>query len=182
MLVNKFLGKLLDMQQQGFTLIELVVTIVVLMAVSMLAIPAFQSSIGNSQIRTVAESIKNGLQQARVEAIKRNARIRFTLQSDSTWQVGCETVTAICPSVISKKSASEGSSTNIAVTADNNTAVFTSFGTRDPAIVAGLSRVDVTNQQVKVSERRALRILLAAGGYTKLCDPAVTTVGDARAC
>lgn len=169
------------MQQQGFTLIELVVTVVVMMAVSMLAIPAFQSSIGNSQIRAVAESIKNGLQQARAEAIKRNANIRFILQNDSSWQLGCQTVTAACPAVISRKSASEGSSANITVTADNNTAVFTSFGTRDPAIQAGLSRVDVTNPQVNSTERRALRILLAAGGYTKLCDPSVAA-GDVRAC
>jgi type IV fimbrial biogenesis protein FimT len=169
------------MQQQGFTLIELIVTIVVMMAVSMLAIPAFQTSIGNSQIRTVAESIKNGLQQARVEAIKRNSKIKFTLQTDSAWQFGCETSTANCPSVISTKSATEGASSNISITADNYTALFTGFGTRDPA-QAGMSRVDVTSQAGSVDERRALRILLAAGGNARLCDPAVTTVGDARAC
>lgn len=169
------------MQQQGFTLIELVVTIVVMMAVSMLAIPAFQSSIGNSQIRTVAESIKSGLQQARLEAIKRNAKVRFTLQANSGWQLGCETVTATCPAVISAKNATEGSSANISVIADINAALFNGFGARDPGQV-GLSRVDITNQNVDVSERRALRILLAAGGNAKLCDPAVNAVGDARGC
>jgi type IV fimbrial biogenesis protein FimT len=50
------------MQQQGFTLIELVVTMVVLVAVSSIAIPSFQTAIGNSQIRTVAESVRSGLQ------------------------------------------------------------------------------------------------------------------------
>jgi type IV fimbrial biogenesis protein FimT len=180
-LVNDVFRQLLTMQQQGFTLIELVVTVVVLMAVSMLAIPAFQSSVGNSQIRTGAESIKNGLQQARVEAIKRNARIRFTLQSDSTWQFGCETVTDTCPAVISKKNASEGSSNNITVTPDKNAAIFNGFGARDAGQV-GMSRVDVTNPSVASSERRSLRILLAAGGFAKLCDPAVTAAGDTRAC
>lgn len=170
------------LRQQGFTLIELVVTIVVLMAVSMLAVPAFQSAIGNSQIRTVTESINNGLQQARMEAIKRNSKIKFTLQTNSAWQLGCETITTACPGVISKKSASEGASANISVTADNYTAVFTSFGTRDPAIQAGLSRVDVTNSQVNSTDRRALRILLAAGGYSRVCDPAVTITGDSRTC
>jgi type IV fimbrial biogenesis protein FimT len=169
------------MQQRGFTLVELVVTVVVMMAVSMLAIPSFQTAVGNSQIRSVAESIKNGLQQARAEAIKRNANIRFVLQRDSSWQLGCQTVTVTCPAVISKKSASEGSSANISVTADNSTAVFTSFGTRDPAVQDGLSRVDISNSQVTENERRALRILLAAGGYTKLCDPAAKA-GDVRAC
>jgi type IV fimbrial biogenesis protein FimT len=169
------------MQQRGFTLIELIVTVVVMMSVSLLAIPAFQTAIGNSQIRSVAESIKNGLQQARAEAIKRNANISFILQRDSSWQFGCQTVTATCPAVISKKSATEGSSANISVVADNSTAVFTSFGTRDPAVQNGLSLVDISNAQVTDNERRALRILLAAGGYSKLCDPAAKA-GDVRAC
>ncbi|SDK70895.1 type IV fimbrial biogenesis protein FimT [Methylophilus rhizosphaerae] len=182
MLADLLFGKLLTVTQRGFTLVELVVTVVVLMAVSMLAVPAFQTAIGNAQIRTVAESIHNGLQQARMEAIKRNAKIKFTLATSSAWQFGCETETTSCPALISQKSASEGASGNIAVTADYYTAVFTGFGTRDPATDAGLSRVDVSNAQVNEQERRQLRILLAAGGYARVCDPAVTTAGDARTC
>lgn len=170
------------MRQTGFTLIELVVTMVVLVAVSSIAIPAFQTAIGNAQIRTVAESIRDGLQQARVEAIKRNARVKFTLQTNSAWQVGCVTQTTACPTLITQKSASEGSSSNITVAADNYTAVFSSFGTRDPATPAGLSVVNITNGQVKAEERKALRVMLAAGGNVKVCDPSVTTVGDPRAC
>jgi type IV fimbrial biogenesis protein FimT len=176
------------MQQQGFSLIELVVTVVVMMAVSMFAIPAFQSSIGNSQIRTVTESIKNGLQQARVEAIKRNTRIRFTLQANGAWQLGCvvapdaPAAASACPAIISQKSASEGSSANVAIIADNPSAVFTGFGTRDPAVANGLSRVDVSSIQVARAERRDLRIILAAGGHARVCDPAVNTVGDVRKC
>lgn len=177
------------MQQQGFSLIELVVTVVVLMTVSVFAIPAFQASIGNSQIRTVTESIKNGLQQARVEAIKRNARIRFTLQANGSWQLGCvnqvmpaDVASVACPAIISQKSASEGSSANVTIVADNPSVVFTGFGARDPAVANGLSRVDVSNNQVDQDERRALRIVLAAGGHARVCDPAVTAVGDARRC
>lgn len=170
------------MHQKGFSLIELVVTMVVLVAVSSVAIPAFQTGIGNAQIRTVAESVHSGLQQARMEAIKRNARVKFTLQSDSAWQIGCVTVTSICPSTITQKNATEGSSTNITVSADNSTAVFSGFGTRDPATAVGLTVVNISNSQVKNEERRALRVVLAAGGNARVCDPAVTATGDARAC
>jgi type IV fimbrial biogenesis protein FimT len=189
MLVDLVYGFLLAMQSRGFTLIELVVTLVVLMTVSMLAIPAFQSSIGNSQIRTVTESIKSGLQQARTEAIKRNARVRFTLQSNGAWQIGCEaalvsaeSASSACPKVITQKSGSEGSSSNITVTADNTTVVFNGFGSRDPAVANGLARVDVTNSGVNQSERKALSIVLAAGGFARVCDPSVTENGDERKC
>lgn len=170
------------MRQHGFTLIEMVVTVAVLVAVSTIAIPAFQTSIGNAQIRTVAESIRNGLQLARGEAIKRNVRIRFTLQSSSAWQIGCVTVAADCPAVITQKSAVEGSSSNTTVSADNNSVVFSGFGTRDPAAAAALTVVNVTNAQVKSEERRALRVMLSAGGYVNVCDPTVTATGDTRAC
>lgn len=170
------------MQQKGFSLIELVVAMVVLVAVSSIAIPAFQTSVGNAQIRTVAESIRSGLQQARAEAIKRNTSIKFTLQTNSAWQIGCVTETANCPVLITQKKAVEGSSTNTTVSADNNTAVFGSFGTRDPATPVALTVVNVTNSQVNSSERKALRVILSAGGNVKVCDPSVTVEGDSRAC
>ncbi|MDP8566401.1 GspH/FimT family pseudopilin [Methylophilus aquaticus] len=170
------------MQQQGFSLIELVVTIVVLVSVSMVAIPAFQTAMGNAQIRTVAESIHHGLQQARMEAIKRNAKIKFTLATSSAWQLGCETVSATCPALLSKKSAAEGASENITITADAYTTTFTSFGTRDPAQANAMSQVDVSNAAVDADERRVLRIVISAGGIARVCDPAVTTAGDPRKC
>ena len=170
------------MRQLGFTLIELVVTIAVLVAVSTIAIPAFQSSIGNAQIRTVTESIRNGLQQARAEAIKRNARVRFTLQTSSAWQIGCVTVRADCPVVITQKNAVEGSSSNTTVSADNYSVVFSSFGTRDPSAASAMTVVNVTNSQVKSEERKALRVMLNAGGNVKVCDPSVNIVGDTRTC
>ncbi|EEF27487.1 conserved hypothetical protein [Ricinus communis] len=160
----------------------MVVTVAVLIAVSTIAIPAFQTSIGNAQIRTVAESIRNGLQLARGEAIKRNGRIRFTLQNSGAWQIGCVTVAADCPAVITQKSAVEGASSNTTVSADNNSVVFSGFGTRDLAAAAALTVVNVTNAQVKNEERRALRVMLNAGGYVKVCDPTVTAAGDTRAC
>lgn len=182
MLADFIIWHMLTMQQKGFSLIELVVTIVVLMAVATIAIPAFQSAIGNAQIRTVAESIRDGLQLARAEAIKRNARVKFTLQSTSAWQIGCVTPATGCPAAISQKNATEGASGNINVTADNFTAVFSGFGTRDPASEAGLTLVNITNTQVKSEELKALRVTLGAGGNVKVCDPTVSTIGDPRAC
>lgn len=155
---------------------------VVLIAASSIAIPAFQTAVGNAQVRTVAESIRDGLQLARAEAIKRNARVKFTLQSTSAWQIGCVTPATSCPATISQKSASEGSSGHINVTANNFTAVFSGFGTRDPASQTGLTIVNITNTQVKSEELKALRVTLGAGGNVKVCDPAVSIVGDPRAC
>ena len=59
-------------QQSGFSIIELMVAIVILVITLSIAVPSFSQFILNTQIRSAAESIRNGLQLARAEAIKRN--------------------------------------------------------------------------------------------------------------
>lgn len=170
------------LRQHGFSLVELVVAIAVMITVTLLAIPAYQSSIGNSQIRTVAESVHAGLQQARMEAIKRNTKVQFSLSTNSSWQLGCVTVTEQCPSVIASKSASEGASSSVTVAADAYRAVFSSFGTRDASTGSGLSVVNISNPNLPSGELKALRVTLAAGGFARVCDPSVVTSGDPRLC
>lgn len=170
------------MRMRGFSLIEVMVTLALLVTLGSLAAPAFQAAIGNAQIRTVAESIRNGLQLARIEAIKRNSRVRFVVQNDGSWQIGCVTVTTSCPATITQKSAVEGASSTTLISADNSSAVFSGFGTRDPAAASALTVVNISNTQVAAAEQRSLRVQLAAGGTVKVCDPSVTSSGDTRAC
>ena len=65
--------------EHGFSLVELMVTVAVLSLLMTLAVPSFAEWIQNSRIRTAAESIQNGLQVARAEAVRRNARVEFAL-------------------------------------------------------------------------------------------------------
>jgi type IV fimbrial biogenesis protein FimT len=67
--------------RQGFSLVELVVAMAIVAFVMALAIPTFGTWSQNVQIRTVAESIQNGLQLARTEAMRRNTEVRFQLTS-----------------------------------------------------------------------------------------------------
>lgn len=170
------------MKQAGFSLIELMVAIAVLVAITAIGVPNLKSMLGNSQIRTVAESIKNGLQVARVEAIKRNAKVAFTLNANTSWQVGCQTVVQeTCPAIIQSKNMTEGSSSNIALTiTSGNSVIFNSFGLRDSA--STINRVDVSNSNLSAAEQTELRVIINAGGNAKVCDPAIATAGDPRKC
>lgn len=97
------------------------------------AMPSFKQWMLNTKIRTAAESVQNGLQRARAEAVARNANVAFTLTTpavDSSW-----TVTQVGVAVpIESRAGGEGSKnvTVSALTQDLATAAttitFNSFG------------------------------------------------------
>lgn len=166
---------------RGFSLVELLVVVALIGILAALGIPSYQTWIQNTQIRTAAESIQNGLQLARSEAVQRNARVRFTLGDNSDWSVGCEPAVADldgdgvddCPAVIQSRSASDGSSANVSVvtTPDAKKVVeFNSFG-RLNAAPEPFAQIDLDSTALSSEDSRNLRIVLGVGGNVRMCDP-----------
>ena len=175
----KHLHKQSVYKQLGFTLIEMMVVVAILAIVASMALPSFRLMIANTQIRSVAESVRNGLQLARAEAVKRNESVIFTLNADRSWRLGCVTVIAGCPAVIMQKGVKEGGGRTVAV-AGAGQATFTSLGTLAP-IVGQLVRVDFTSTTVATGTT-PLRITLGTGGNARMCDPSIAAAADARSC
>lgn len=71
------------LRPRGFSLVELMVTISLLALLLGLAVPAFGTWTRNAQVRTVSDSLQNGLRYAQAEAIRRNRQIAF-FRTDST--------------------------------------------------------------------------------------------------
>jgi type IV fimbrial biogenesis protein FimT len=182
--LNKKVGFIM---QAGFTMIELMVVVIVLGIVLSVAIPSFRAMIANTQIRSVAESVRNGLQLARAEAVKRNESVIFTLNADGSWQLGCVNVLADldgdgqadCPAVITQKGVREGGGDDVTIVGSGQ-AAFTSLGML-AALPVPLTQVDITSSTLATGTR-PLRITLGAGGNARMCDPTIVTAGDARAC
>jgi type IV fimbrial biogenesis protein FimT len=168
---------------KGFSLTEMMITVVIIGLALVIAVPNFKDFIGNSQIRTVSESIRNGLQLARAEAVKRNAIVSLTLNSNTSWTVGCVTVTATCPATIQAKPAGEGASSFISLTMTGSNFVrFTSLGTVDPNVPNQLTQVNIDNSDLGTSASKDLRITIGAGGNVRMCDPNISSTSDARHC
>jgi type IV fimbrial biogenesis protein FimT len=72
-------------RMRGMTMIELAVTMVILALLLVGAGPSIGAWMRNTQVRNTASSMLAGLSQARNEAMRRNAPIRFSLvtQADS---------------------------------------------------------------------------------------------------
>jgi type IV fimbrial biogenesis protein FimT len=177
--------------QRGVTLLEAMVVITIAAIVVAVGAPSLQSWIVSGRLRVKAESVLNGLQLARSEALKRNTAVFFTLSADSSWTVGCSTTVADlnndgvddCPASIQAKPAVEGGEgTTVALTPSTSTT----------ATYTGLSILASTNKDGSVpftavnftsaGTTKAYRVTLSAGGQSKLCDPTVTTTGDPRKC
>jgi type IV fimbrial biogenesis protein FimT len=63
----------------GFTMIEMMVTILIFSILVTLGIPAFRSWISNVKVRSVADALQNGVRIAQTESLRRSRQVVFSL-------------------------------------------------------------------------------------------------------
>ncbi len=73
--------------QRGVSLIELMTAIAVFTILTVMAFPVYTTWIANQQVRTATESVVEGLRVAQTEALKRNAAVKFVLDTGTGWEV-----------------------------------------------------------------------------------------------
>ncbi len=180
-----------DRKSFGFSLIELMVGIVVMAILVALALPSFEIMLRNSEVRTAAESITNGLQRARAEAVARNTNVQFVLGAyppdctvaGSSWTVDYVNKPVATDPPIDARCSTEGSThvTITAVAADlatiATTVAFNSLGQVVPN-PPWLAQVDLTADGASQN----LRVEIGPGGNAKMCDPNLPAGSSPRAC
>ncbi len=169
---------MLKQKSAGFTLLELMITVVVIGILATFALPSFREFIERSNVRSSAESVLNALQLARAEAVRRNEQITFTLGSGTgatSWQVADSAGTVIQQS----RSSGEGSAgVTVALTpAAATTLVFNGFGRVVGA--GGLSTIVFGSAGTSLTVQVEIQ---APGGLIRMCNPGVTAAGDPRRC
>ena len=193
--------------QLGFTLIELLVALAIFGILMAVGIPSFSAWTQNSQIRTAAGAIQNGLQLARAEAVRRNTLIRFQLTdtidsgcalstSDTNWVVSFDDPTGSCnlpllddsasvgtaaaPRMIQIRPATEGSNRVVAV-ANQSTVIFNGLGRLSavaPAVAPFAFSVEL---KPSTGSARNLKVNVSLGGQIRLCDDNLPA-GDPQKC
>lgn len=184
---------------RGFSLIELIVGMAILGILMSLGIPAFSDWMRNARVRTTAESVLNGLQLARVEAVRRNTTVGFYLVTNPddctlstagpNWIVSVVSPDGPCsaPNIIQARSGTESGGAATTVAASQFSVVFNGLGRPPPPLpvvvpitisftdAAGAACVDAGGPV------RCLRAEISVGGQIRMCDPALPA-GDAQGC
>jgi type IV fimbrial biogenesis protein FimT len=162
----------------GFSLIELMIGIAVFAITIAFGISSYRVWIQNTQIRNAAESIQNGLQRARGEAVKNNARVAFILGAGnlSNWTVNTiSPAGAIVLPAIESKVSNEGSvnATRTVLPLLATTLTYGSLGTlvANADGSASLTQVNINSAVLSAADARNLRIAISAMGGIKMCDP-----------
>lgn len=186
---------------KGFSLIEFMVAIVIVSLLFALAVPSYSSWIQNQQIRNAAESILNGIQIARSEAVKNNTSARLALCGlpSSSWEVLAASAVAPAPAAslacgagsnaaagevrVQERTGQEGARlAQLTVTPNGATTVtFNSMGrvVANADGSAAITQIDVAT----ATGDRPMRVTIGVGGNVRMCDPSpLLAASDPRHC
>ncbi len=179
--------------EHGFTLLEAMVALVIAALLLTLGLPSFTTFLRNSEIRSTAESISNGLRTARAEATRLNKPISFTIAAggDPSWAINefnPTTATLVQPPIQTYAKLEAGKSARAVATPANAVAItFNGLGrVISPSLIATPNLQQINISSVVAGEARTLRIYVEDARGIRVCDPdpaiAALVPADARAC
>jgi len=175
----------------GFTLIEMMVTVTLLGILTMLAMPSFTTWIANNKVRTVSDSLQNGLRLAQTEALRRSRPVVFSLTNSAAPQ---NDLTAVADgsnwSLNVAKSSLDASNvfvqggvlSDVAAGVKVKGAAAVCFNAMGRLVANSDTGVDGASCSTGSSifaydiaangSDRPLRVLVGLGGQVRMCDPA----------
>lgn len=155
----------------------------------LLGMPSYRIWIQNTHIRNASESIQQGMQRARAEAVSRNTNISFVLGGGPFWTISQVSDASVIESRPSGEISDKISLTILPVAVAPATAptmvTFSSLGTvtanADGSVP--ITQIDIDSSLLPATESRELRITVGTGGIVRMCDPDIgIATTDPRHC
>jgi type IV fimbrial biogenesis protein FimT len=195
------------MPSQGFTLLEVLIAVCILGLLAVIAAPSMSSMTANQHLIGAAEQVYGHLQQARLEAVSRNATVyvNFSANGTTTWTYGMSHVTSSCDLT---KTTATAASACVMVVSDGDSTLDAGLGATDTGdlvlnrfvsadyvdVMMAISNFDpststqivftptrgtATFGTVTLTSSRAttLQVRVSALGRAKICTPDATMQG-----
>lgn len=188
--------------ESGFTLVEVIITLVIFAVLLALAVPAMNKWISNVKVRAAADALQNGIRMAQTESLRRSRQVVFSL-TNTTDRTALQTsaITAVANggywSLNVIPSMTDGSETNQYVESGVLTTTSTGVTITGPAAICfnsvgrqvansstgiigatcGLPTSTPPVQSYLIAQAKAdrpLQVNVSLGGQVHLCDPAKT--------
>jgi type IV fimbrial biogenesis protein FimT len=189
--------------ESGFTLIEMIVTLTIFAILVMLAVPTMKDWIANTKIRSLADTLQNGMRLAQSESLRRSRQVVFALtnstnpQSDFTAGTltaasnGSSWVIVTIPAMVDGSESAAYVGSGVITSAGSPVAIagpaavcFNSIGRLVTNSSTGVSGGACTyaasgtppkyQYQVTLAGGRQMNVQLFLGGQVHLCDPTQT--------
>ena len=175
----------------GFSLTELMIAVALLAVLMTVGLPSFTQLLRNYESRVASESVANGLQRARAEAVARNARVQFVGGVNAGppaiyfWSVDYVTKPVPTDPPLDQWLSTEGAQhvSMLGFAQDLATAASTITFNQLGQVVANAD-ASPTLRQVNLTVtggNQNLRIIIGAGGNARVCDPSLPAT-NVRSC
>jgi len=181
----------------GFTLIEMMVVITLMVVLMTLAMPSMSAWVSNAKVRTISNALQDGLRQSQAEALRRSRQVVFSLTNSSAPQTSLTAVANGSNWSINTVPSMTAGETSAFVEAGVLAAVGSGVQIAGPAAICfnsigrlvansstgvtgatcSLPTTTPPTQQYDITltgADRPLRVLVALGGQVRMCDPAKT--------
>lgn len=187
---------------RGFTLVELMVTVALMALLLGLAAPSFGNWTRNAQVRSVSDTLSNGVRLAQAEAVRRNRQIVFFLTNSTActtaiasnanggfWSIRTVPLLAGEASDVVQCGVISDTAGGVAITGPQ--ALCFNSGGRQVAnstpgtnlVACALDATGTSTYNVNATGAdRALRVTVSLGGQVRMCDPARTLASSPDGC
>jgi type IV fimbrial biogenesis protein FimT len=187
-------------RQGGMSIVEILVAIGIIALVIGLGAPSALVWIQNLQIRNAGEAVLNGLQTARLEALRRNTTVAFEVTDPNSvaWHVCLFDLTSLTCSPgdlatgdpsgqVNARLGVETQFTDFGNPLDGGVNVpqlvaFDSFGRVSPQNPTNIARIDVRNPVMAATDERRLSIAITVAGQVRMCDPGLSKALNPQGC
>ena len=163
-------------RKNGFTLIELIVTVAIVAILAIIATPSLSAFIDQRRLEAGVEGVVDMIQTAKSEAIKRSANTTLTVSTTAPWFVGVAATGTACTSTancLRSVSANECKTCSI-VSTTASSIVYTRRGLPEPLSTVTLVLESGQGKQVQVN--------VTPLGMVSTCTPASARAGGYPTC